>query len=63
LEEIRRGGHGGNRTPVRIHSSTHVALLVTMKATFFKIAAGSTYSAQAKELCEWVFKMLEESKA
>jgi hypothetical protein len=42
-------------------NSIHIALLVTMKATIFKIAAGSTYSAQVKEWCEWVFKMLEES--
>jgi len=37
-----------------------VRVAVSMKATIFKMAGGSTYSAGAKSWCEWLFRMLEE---
>jgi hypothetical protein len=40
-----------------------VRLAVTMKATFFKIAAGSAPSAGAKAWFEWLFGMLRDANA
>ena len=56
VEPLGAGGSG--TSPIKT-----VRVAVSMKATFFKMAAGSSYSAGAKSWCEWLFKMLEEVNA
>jgi hypothetical protein len=54
IEALGAGGVG--RSPIK-----NVRLAVSMRATMFKLTAGSSYSADAKAWSEWLFRMLEEA--